>query len=164
MTKFVQNRPLKRVIDGKAYNTETATLIHEEDLPDVDANFDTFGPDSEHCVQLYRTRFGKFFLVERNEAFMNLATEEVDFRDSIYPLEQEDAMKWMEKYCNDKIERYLDVEEAGDSSTTLTLRMEKITKVLLGGAAAKEGVSMNAWCVRALQEAVEKVDLTYPPK
>lgn len=142
--------PLKRVIDGKSYNTATSTLIHHVEL----STHETYGPGFEHCLQLYRTRFGKFFLVERNESYLNAASGESDLRDNLFPLDQDQALKWMEKHCNEKVEKYIDVPEAGDPSTTLTLRMDRALKNLLNAAALKEGVSMNVWCVRILEEAV----------
>ncbi|TDF62061.1 hypothetical protein [Cupriavidus sp. L7L] len=141
---------LKRVVDGKAYNTATAALIHEKEL----SPNDTYGPGYEHCLQLYRTRLGKFFLVERNEPYWNAVSGESDLRDHLFPMNQDQATKWMEEHCNDKIESYIDVPEAGDPSTTLTLRMDKTLKILLNAAAIKEGISMNVWCVRVLAQAV----------
>ena len=142
------NSPIKRVIDGKSYNSTTATLIHEEDLSTRDDD------PHPHCLQLYRTRFGQFFMVERNEEFMNLAIDEVDLRDSICPMSQDVALKWMEKYCNANIEQFMEVPEAGDPSTTLTLRMDKTVKILLNAMAIQAGESMNVWCVRILTKAV----------
>ena len=143
------NSPIKRVIDGKSYNSTTATLIHDEDL-----STESDDPTWPHCLQLYRTRFGQFFMVERNELFMNLAIDEVDRRDSICPMSQDAALKWMEKYCNEKIEQFMEVPEAGDPSTTLTLRMDKTIKLLLNTMASQAGESMNACCVRILTKAV----------
>jgi predicted HicB family RNase H-like nuclease len=143
-----RNSPIKRVIDGKSYNSTTATLIHEKCLSDRDDD------PYAHCLQLYRTRFGQFFMVERNEAFKNLAIDDLDYRDSICPLPQEAALKWMEKYCNAKIEQFMEVQEAGDPSTTLTLRMDKTIKIMLNSTAIQAGESMNAWCVRILTNAV----------
>jgi len=143
------NSPIKRVIDGKSYNSTTATLIHDEDLSTKDDD-----PAFPHCLQLYRTRFGQFFMVERNEEFLNHATDEGDRRDSIYPMSQDEALKWMEKYCNGKIEQFMEVPEAGDPSTTLTLRMDKSIKLLLSTMAIQAGESMNACCVRILTKAI----------
>src|ERR1035437_10240569 len=119
---------MKRVIDGHAYNTETATSVHE-----YIENYDVhqrhqFGPEHPYAQQMFRTRHGKFFMVVRNEPYMNPATEEVDLRDRIELLEAERAMKWIEKRCNDKIDMYFEVPEAGDYSTSLTLRLDKLTE------------------------------------
>lgn len=144
--------PIKRVIEGKSYNTATATLVHEEELP----SNDVYGPEFDPCLQLYRTRFGKFFLVNRNESYWNHAINEGDMRDTITPLDYGQAIKWMEKFCNNKIEEFMEVAEAGDPSTTLTLRMDKGLKFQLNAIAVKNNVSMNVWCVQALANTVSR--------
>jgi len=88
------------------------------------------------------------------EKLRSALSEGIDLRDNFFPLDQDQAVNWMEKYCNEKIEKYLEVPEAGDPSTTLTLRMDKALKILLNAASIKEGVSMNVWCVRVLEQAV----------
>lgn len=147
---------MKRVIDGNAYNTETASLVHEY-VEDYDAHpRHQFGPEYPYVQQMFRTRYGKFFKVLRNEVYLNPATEEIDLRSRIEPLEAEQAMKWMEQHCNDKIETYFEVPEAADSSTTLTLRISKLLKIRVNAAAVSEGISMSIWCERALEDALKK--------
>ena len=144
---------IKAVIDGKLYNTETATFIHEPS--------DDTAPN-RRVEQMYRTRLGEFFLVVRNEQYWNPAIQEADLQDRIFPLEPEQAIKWMKKHCNDKITGHVDVPEAGESSTTLTLRLDKGLKVLLESAAAKNSMSLSLWCVQALQAAVNAGEETHP--
>ena len=159
-------KSIKRVIDGKAYNTDTSQLIHEY-LEDDDERPDPRHPfgmaQHPYAEQLYRTRLGKFFFVLRNEPYKNLAIQDggdLDFQDRIIPLQQEHAVKWMEKHCNEKITQFVDVPEAGEPSTTLTLRLDKVLKILLGAAAVKDGVSLNNWCVRVLEDAVKDKPLS----
>ncbi len=148
--------PKKQVINGKAYNTQTATLIHEHiDNDDAHPRHPFGMAQFPYAEQLFRTRFGKFFLVLRNESYWNPAIDDSDLQDRIVPLEPEQAIKWIEKYCNEKISDYIDVPEAGEPSTTLTLRLDKVLKILLNEAAVKKGVSMNQWCVQALEAAVK---------
>ena len=157
---------IKRVIDGKAYNTETAQLIHEylEGEDDTPNPRHPFGmAQHPYAEQLYRTRLGKFFLVLRHEPYRNPAIQDggdLDLRDRIVPLEPEHAMKWMEKHCNEKITDFVELPEAGEPSTTLTLRLDKVLKILLGAAAVKDGVSLNSWCVRVLESAVKDKPLS----
>ncbi len=151
--------PIKEVIDGKAYNTETANFIHEHLEDDEDDPHHPFDRDQHrYSEQMFRTRLGKFFLVLRNEPYNNPAIEEVDLRDRVIPLEPDQAIKWMEKHCSDKITDYVDIPEAGEPSTTLTLRLDKVLKIRLGAAAIEEGVSMNLWCVRILDAAIRERD------
>jgi predicted HicB family RNase H-like nuclease len=71
-------------------------------------------------------------------------------------LETDHAIKWMEKHCNTKITDYVQVPEAGEPSTTLTLRLDTVLKICLNAAAVQEGISMNLWCVRALEAAMKQ--------
>jgi hypothetical protein len=157
---------MKRVIDGKAYNTETAQLIHEylENDDDTPNPRHPFGmAQHPYAERLYRTRLGKFFLVLRHEPYINPAIQDggdLDLQDRIVPLEPEPAMKWMEKHCNEKITDFVEVPEAGEPSTTLTLRLDKVLKILLGAAAVKDAVSLNGWCVRVLEAAVKDKPLS----
>ena len=81
----VSGRPsIKQVIDGKAYNTETANFIHEY-IRDDDNDWPE-DPRYPYSEQMFRTRFGKFFLVVRNESFFNPANDEADMRDRVIPL------------------------------------------------------------------------------
>lgn len=148
--------PLKQVMQGRAYNTETAKLIHEHSVDYDEQPHHDFGGEYPYSEQMFRTRFGKFFLVVRNEAYNNPVIKETELRDRIIPVEPDHAIKWMEKYCNTKITDYADVPEAGEPGTTLTLRLDKVLKICLNAAAIQEGISMNLWCVRALEAAMNQ--------
>lgn len=143
-------KPMKKVIEGKVYSTESSTLIHEENFSEQEDHPHPF------VQQMYRTRLGKFFLVHRNEEFFNGNIDDVDRQDRIIPLTQEQAVNWMEKHCNEKITNYVQLPEAGDPSTTLTLRLGKFLKLQLSAASVGAGVSMNSWCVRVLEAALNK--------
>jgi hypothetical protein len=148
------HKNFKKIIDGKVYNTATSALIHTADLAVQNTIFD---PDENpHCQQLYRTRLGKFFVVERNESYFNLANNELDLRDNIFPMTSVDAIKWMEDKCNEKIEQFVEVDEAGDPDTTLTLRISKGHKIVLNAIAMKKGVSLNGLCALALKDVIDK--------
>ena len=72
----------KRIIDGKTYNTETATQITGERSDD--------GP-YERGSFLYQTRFGAFFAYEYLDG-----SGEDDF-ERIEPLTPEQARTWLKK-------------------------------------------------------------------
>jgi len=149
--------PIKQVINGRAYNTETSRFIHEYLDNDTSKPRHSFGMEQfPYAEQMFRTRFGKFFLILRNEPHWNPAIDELDLQDRVIPVDPEQAIKWMEKYCNEKIADYVDVPEAGEPSTTLTLRLDKVLKIFLNAAAVHDGVSMNLWCVRALEAALKE--------
>lgn len=140
--------PHKEVIDGRAYNTATSLLVHEI----VEREVQPFGHAA--ATQLYKNRLGKWFFVMRNEVFPNPANDDADLRNRVVPLEQEDAVKWMEQNCPDKLLELLDVPEAADPSATISLRMPKELKIKLSALAIQEGISLNAWCLAALTRSL----------
>lgn len=143
------NRPHKEVLLGRAYNTATSLLVHELLVEDARP----FG--QTEAIQLYKNRLGKWFLVVRNEVFLNPANDDQDLRDRVVPLEYESAMRWMEKNCPQKIQDFFDVPEAEERGVTVSLRMPKELKGVLSTLAIKEGYSLNAWCIDALRRQVE---------
>lgn len=133
----------KRIIDGKTYNTETATQIegwsedHDEPFP------------FESGVYLYQNRFGSFFLY----MFRN-GTGEDDYED-IEPYTPEQARGWLEKhrgYRVDLIESLFGaMPEAGSGEAKYTLRMPDSLRDRLAARAKANNQSLNAWIVRCLE-------------
>jgi predicted HicB family RNase H-like nuclease len=132
----------KRIIDGKTYNTETATKIAEE------------YNDDEHNAgmewnELFQTRHGAYFVFEGSEYF-DVA--------KIVPLTPSEAQAWMEKYAHAELieQHFGEMPEAGDSESRFTLRMPDSLKQRIDGAAKANSQSTNAWIVRALEKQVEE--------
>jgi predicted HicB family RNase H-like nuclease len=133
----------KRIIDGKTYNTETATQIegwsedHDEPWP------------YESGVYLYQNRFGSFFLY----MFRNGMGEE-DYEE-IEPYTPEQARSWLEKhrsYRVDLIESLFGaMPEAGSGEAKYTLRMPDSLRDRLAARAKANNQSLNAWIVRCLE-------------
>ena len=133
----------KRIIDGKTYNTETATQI----VGWADDN-DEYGPyDSGRY--LYQTRFGAFFLYDY------LSGMGEDDRETIEPLTPEQAREWLEKNCSwnvDLIERLFgQMPEAGSGEIKYTLRMPESLRDQLAARAKANEQSLNAWIIRCLE-------------
>ena len=137
--------PIKKVIDGKVYSTTGAMLIHEL----LEDGVRPFG--QTQAIQLYKNRLGKWYFVARNELFHNLKNGDLDLRDRVEPCEQEDAIKWMEQHCPEKLLELLEVPEASDPSSTISLRMPKEMKIKMTTLAIQEGLSLNAWCIETLK-------------
>lgn len=131
----------KRIIDGKTYNTETATQIAGWD----DENY--FPADCG--TYLYQTRFGVFF--EYN--FLD-AGDERDF-EHIKPLTPEEARLWLEKNVSwqpELIESLFgEMPEAGSGEVKFTLRLPESLRNKLSARAKENGQSLNAWMVRCLE-------------
>lgn len=138
----MQQPKCKRIIDGKTYNTETATMIggywNEENPPVTYGNF------------LYQTRFGAFFHYEESEG----VAPEDDYQ-KVTPLSPDEARAWLEKYQSydpDLIERLFgEMPEAGSGEVKFTLRMPDSLRTRLAAKAEANKQSLNAWMVRCLE-------------
>jgi len=132
----------KRIIDGKTYNTETATQIAGFDKDDYSVPY-------EGGEYLYQTRFGAFFLFSYCEAH----TED-DYTD-ISPLTPEQAREWLEKNQSWNVELIENLfgrmPEAGSGEIKFTLRLPESLRDRLAARAQENSQSLNAWIVRCLE-------------
>lgn len=72
---------MKKVIDGKLYNTKTADLICERDNG-------YYWRDFNYCSEcLYRTKKGSWFIYGDGNG-----------RDSIEPITKDEAFQWMQEH------------------------------------------------------------------
>jgi len=131
---------IKRIIDGKTYNTETATLIEGRD-------------ENEHHYDtgefLYQSRFGAFFIYRYLSGI-----DEEDYN-TIVPITPEQAREWLEKnysYQPELIEKLFgEMPEAGSGEVKFTLRMPESLRDRLSARAKENDQSLNAWIVRCLE-------------
>lgn len=130
----------KRIIDGKTYNTETATEI------DGWANVED---QHIHGDFLYQTRFGAFF----RYAFLDGASE--DDYEKITPLSPDEARTWLEQKAswNTELIEHLfgEMPEAGSGEVKFTLRMPESLRNRLSAKAEANKQSLNAWMIRCLE-------------
>lgn len=131
---------VKRIIDGKTYNTETATQISGWS--------DFYGP-AEAGGFLYQSRFGAFF----EFSYLDGAAE--DDYEKITPLSPEEARLWLEKYESQNPELieslFGEMPEAGSSEVKYTLRMPESLRNRLNEKAKENSQSLNAWIIRCLE-------------
>lgn len=135
-------RMAKRIIDGKTYNTETATKIDGwDERPDEYPI--SYG---EH---LYQNRFGAFFLHSYQDDGPNGPEEELK------PYTPEQARQWLEKYRSWRIDIFEQLfgkmPEAGSGETKFTLRMPDSLRDRLAERAKAADQSLNAWIIRCLE-------------
>jgi hypothetical protein len=130
----------KRIIEGKTYNTETATQI--AGWSDDDGPYDS-------GRYLYQTRFGAFFL------YSYLEGRDEDDHESIQPFTPDQAREWLEKNLShraDLIESLFgQMPEAGSGESKFTLRMPDSLRDRLAECAKANNQSLNAWIVRCLE-------------
>lgn len=130
----------KRIIDGKTYNTETASLLgrwEPEDLP------------LEHA--LFKTRHGAYFLHTLKQS---------DLEEFIEPLEPEAAQRWMERHCSaERIEaEFGEMPEAGDPEARITLRIPETLRKRVAVIAQERNQSLNAWLQRCIERAAAEAE------
>jgi len=132
----------KRIIDGKTYNTETATEIEGWDIPEEEYAV-------SHGQHLYQNRFGAFFL----HSYQDDGPEGPE--ESLEPYTPEQARNWLEKhrsYRVDLIESLFGkMPEAGSGESKFTLRMPDSLRERLAERAKANNQSLNAWIVRCLE-------------
>jgi hypothetical protein len=129
----------KRIIDGRTYNTETATKI-------ADSTRDEGA--YEITESLYQNRFGAFFL------YSSLLGSDGHDGETIVPRSPEEARAWLEERPDgaDHIEALFDeLPEAGSGETKFTLRIPDSLRDRLSALAKKNSQSLNAWIVRCLE-------------
>ena len=129
----------KRIIDGKTYNTETATQI---------GGWTSNEEWWSHGDYLYQTRHGAFF------RYNFLDGQNEDDHDTITPLTPDDARQWLEKNMSwdpNLIEKLFgEMPEAGSGEVKFTLRMPESLRTRLAAKAESNKQSLNAWMVRCL--------------
>jgi predicted HicB family RNase H-like nuclease len=128
---------MKRIIDGQTYNTETATQVFVGH-----GHFQSSG-----WWGLYQTRAGAFFQV-----VVNHDGEEVL---KFGPVTDHEAQKLLEKHANHLVEKYFDVVEGGSAERRLTIRLPINLARRIESAAERKNASVNAYVMRALEQAVK---------
>ena len=94
------NLKIKAIIDGKRYNTETATKIGE-------ASFGARTDFKAWEASLFRTPRGNYFLAGRGGPMspfsQRLSDGSYTSSSRIIPLTEQEAKEWAEKYLDDAI-------------------------------------------------------------
>ena len=103
---------MKKIINGKKYDTDTAGVIHEWDNG-------YYTNDFHYCsADLYRTKNGAYFLHGEGGAMSAYSASYGNSRGSgsdIIPLTEKEALKWLEDHDGaEAIEEYFadEIEEA----------------------------------------------------
>ena len=134
---------MKKIINGKKYDTETAKLVAEyySDYGKRDYRY-----YEEH---LYQKRTGEFFIYglgNADSAYKHAMLDGWDGGEKIIPLSWEAARQWAESHLSDEEYEVVfgDVDENdGRSSVNLSLSTAAIEKARR--AAAQAGISLSAY-------------------
>ena len=87
-----------KIIDGKRYNTETATLVYEHSNRHCVSDF------KHRCKTLYRTKKGKWFLHHVGGAMTDMAISVgggTGGSASIEPIDDDDAFRFLEAHSSE---------------------------------------------------------------
>lgn len=146
------DRKCKRIIDGKTYNTETATKLGG--WMDDEYGF-------EQGEYLYQSRLGAFFLY----CFSDDGPEGPE--QEIKPCAPDQAQRFLEQhesYSVDLIESLFgEAPEVGSGEIKFTLRLPESLRDRLAALAKENNQSLNAWMVRCLERGSEVVaDIEVP--
>ncbi|MCB9946669.1 MAG: toxin-antitoxin system HicB family antitoxin [Rhodospirillaceae bacterium] len=161
---------MKRIIDGRAFNTDTATRIARDDRG--------HGKDG-HFAILYQARDGGFFLAgaggEESEwarrdgdrpqyswvmrwddgaQAYRVGLDDSDVAD-IRPLGGDEARAWLVETQQHFVFDHLFGEAADNEdgqTATYCLRLPTTLKARATDAAEKAGVSLNAWLTRTIEQ------------
>jgi hypothetical protein len=132
----------KRIIDGRTYNTETATLLGQWQL------------DNAPLVEaLFKTRYGAYFLYNCRDDIPHTW---------IKPLEEGAARKWLEDCCPGDTatweREFGEAPEAGDPEARVTLRIPETLRKRVAVLAEERQQSLNAWIQRCLERCAGTIE------
>lgn len=131
---------MKKVINKKLYNTETAERVGSWDNGHYTNDF-------AYCSEdLYRTKSGNFFLHGEGGPLSKYAQSSgnsTGWGEKIVPLTYDDAQEWAEKHLDgdDYINIFGEPEESDDKSA-LNVRISNVAYIKLKQTAAKQGITL----------------------
>ncbi len=149
---------MRRIISGRKYDTDTATLVGEwsSSYPINDFHYEE--------ELLYVKRNGEYFLHGSGNAMSkyakNMGNNSWSGGEEIIPLSYESARQWAEKHldADDYEEAFGEVSEDGESDVPLSVRVPTSTRALLDRLAAKTGRAKGDLLTEAISLLREKVE------
>ena len=148
-----RTKPVKRIINGKSYNTTTSLLVFHTKGQDEPMDILGWGLYYPSEAELYRTRHGAFFLLKRDQH--KNYHDDFGFENVIEPYTDDEALKWMELNCPEQIEDYFgEMPEAGSSEVNISLRLPKVLSDKAKKIAKSENLSLNAWLNLVIRNAI----------
>jgi hypothetical protein len=142
---------MKRVIDGKTYNTDTATTVARWNYVDHD------GYDTE--ATLFQTKGGAFFAVHVWEVTVSdaIGCRETKLKTYVEVLSRDDVEKRKTtedfEVLNEEALGELPPEaaEEEEKGATIFVRVPEALKAVAEAAARKADLSLNSWVMRCIE-------------
>jgi hypothetical protein len=148
---------MKRIIDGKKYDTETAYMVGQwENMYDV-SNFHYYSES------LYRKRTGEYFLFgeggARSQYAETIGQNEWRGGEKIIPLTYDNARKWAEEHLSVEVyeSEFGEVSEDDESTIAVTVRVPQSTKGAIDKMAARTGRTRGEIVADAIAIAADMV-------
>lgn len=141
---------MKKIINGKVYDTEKAQLIaeaHHDNIKDAD------GKSLKQWF--YRKKTGEFFVQVDGAAIelQNIFQHDYKPNAGIYPLTYEQAQRWAERELTaEKWEEIFGDPEDDDTQVSVNLSMTAKEAAVLKQNAAKSGMTVSAYIVMRCAE------------
>lgn len=136
---------MKKIINGKVYDTEKAQLIaeaHHDNIKDADGK--------SLKQRLYRKKTGEFFVQVEGTAIelQNIFQHGYKPNAGIYPLTYEQAQRWAERELSaDQWESIFGDPEDDDTKVAVNLSMTAKEANILKQNAAKAGMAVSSYIV-----------------
>lgn len=130
---------MKKIINGKKYDTETAEKVGSDSYNGSPRDFEYWSEE------LYRKRTGEFFLYGEGGASSKYAEARGQSGwygggEKIIPLEYKEAVEWAEKHLTtDEYEELFGAVSEEDGNTVLSVSMPTSVAELIRRTAAMEG-------------------------
>lgn len=143
---------MKKVINGKVYDTATAKRLGEYEPNPYRSDFHYF------CETLYRKKTGEFFLHGEGNAASKYSRScgqnEWCGSEKIIPMTYAEAQKWTEEHLDgdDYCEIFGEPDESGEA-VTLGLNVSAAAAAKLKAEAAKLGIPQGKLLERWIMEA-----------
>lgn len=143
---------MKKIINGKVYDTTTAELLGSWSSPGSVTNFSHFSES------IYRKRTGEFFLHGEGGPASRYAVQigQNNWRggEKITPLSWDDARTWVESHLDaEDYERIFGPVSEDGSRIAVNLSLSASSLELARRAASRSGMSLSAYIMSLISEA-----------
>lgn len=145
---------VKRIIDGKLYDTKQATLIAE-------SRYEGASDDEHYKEALYRNDYGVLFLAAEGGVESFYAALLQDGKPTrgtdVIPVTATEALRWLEDHDHlEEIETLFGKQpQAGYETLPIDLRVSPKLKARIELMAAMENLTVNDWLSHLIERELE---------